>query len=315
MQQPSGTDRRVEKGQAFLHSRAAGHKRLLVALGIIGAFFVVEVVGGYITDSLALLADAGHLLTDVGSIGLALLAIWFASRPASMDRTYGYFRAEVFAAMVNGLTLWAVAGYIAFEAVQRVQSPPEVESLPMLLVALAGFAAQVTAAIVLRRSAGESISVKSAYVHVATDAIQSVAVVLTGVLILAFGWFLADPVVSLLIAVFILWSGGRVTWEAVRVLMEHSPRHVDVDALCGRLEGVEGVTGVHDIHIWSITTGYEVLSAHVTTDSGSAADREDLLQRLQEIASREFGMAHVTIQLEASPRGCVEAHHVAHSAE
>ena len=312
MQQPKGVVSPADGSQGLGRIRAASRKRLLAALGIIGTFLLVEALGGYLTNSLALLADAGHLLTDVGAICLALLGMWFASRPASMDRSYGYYRMEVFAALANGLTLWAVAGYIVFQAMQRIQSPPEVESLPMLLVAMVGFGAQVVAMRVLRRGAGRSLNVKAVYIHVATDALQSVAVVISGVLMLAFGWYIVDPAVSIGIAAFILWSGSRVAWEAVQVLMENSPEHVDVNALCTRLEGVDGVTGVHDIHTWSITTGYEVLSAHVTTDAGGTAAREHLLQMLQEIVSREFGITHVTIQLETSPQGCAETHHLAH---
>ncbi len=292
--------------------RAVARVRLYWALAIIGTFFVVEAVGGYLTNSLALMADAGHLLTDVASIVLALLAIWFASRATSNVRSYGYYRAEVFAALVNGLALWAVAGYIAFEAVRRLQSAPDVESLPMLLVAAAGFVAQVTAAMVLRRSASDSLNVKAAYIHVATDAVQSVIIVIGGALMLAFGWFIVDPAMSIGIAALILWSGARVTREAVHVLMEHSPGHVDVEALCSRIEAVEGVTGVHDLHIWSITTGYEVLSAHVTTDSDQPSRREGMLEDLQAIAAQGFGISHVTIQLETSQNACAEAHHTAH---
>lgn len=295
--------------------RASSRKTLLIALTIIGTFFVIEAVGGFLTNSLALLADAGHLLTDVGAIALALLAIWFASRPFSNGRTYGYYRVEIFAALINGLTLWAIAGYIAFEAYQRFQDPPEVNSLPMLLVATGGFLAQTVTAFVLNRGTGESLNVRGAYLHVMTDAVQSVGVVISGILMLAFGWFIADPIISVLIALLIAWSGGRVAWEAVQVLMEHSPKRVNVDALCRRLEGLEGVAGVHDIHAWSITTGYEVLSAHVTVDITLVDDREQLLQHLREIASREFGIAHVTIQLEDSQEVCEEAHHIAHAIE
>ena len=298
--------------EPFKPVRSSSRKRLWIALGILGVFFVIEALGGYLTGSLALLADAGHLLTDVASIGLALLAIWFASRPATNLRSYGYYRGEVFAALVNGLALWAVAGYIAFEALRRFQSPPEVESLPMLLVATTGLAAQSVVALVLHRSVRESLNIKAAYLHVATDVLQSVAVVLTAVLMLAFGWYIIDPAVSVLIATLIFWSGGRVTWEAAQVLMAHSPRHMDVEAVCGRFEAVDEVTGVHDLHLWSITTGYEVLSVHVTTNVRGTAERESLLEDLQNIASQEFGIAHVTIQLEASPRGCSETHHLAH---
>ena len=229
-----------------------------------------------------------------------------------MARSYGYYRMEVFAALTNGLTLWTVAGYIVLRAIQRIQSPPEVESLPILVVAIVGVVIQVVAMRILRGSSEDSLNVKAVYIHVATDALQSVAVVVSGVLMLVFGWYVADPLVSIGIAVFIFWSGSRVAWEAVQVFMENSPGRVDVNALCVRLEGAVGVTGVHDIHTWSITTGYEVLSAHVTTDVSGTSARKYLLQRLQEIVYQEFGIAHATIQLETSPAGCAETHHLAH---
>lgn len=312
MQEPTRVFSTNEGTHGFGCIRAASRKRLFAALIILGTLFLVEAAGGYLTNSLALLADAGHLLTDLGAIALALIGMWFADRPASMTRSYGYYRMEVFAALTNGLTLWTVAGYIVFRAIQRIQSPPEVESLPVLLVAIVGVVIQVVAMRVLRGSSENSLNVKAVYIHVVTDALQSVAVVVSGVLMLVFGWYVADPLVSIGIAAFIFWSGSLVAWEAVQVFMENSPGHVDVNALCVRLEGVVGVTGVHDIHTWSITTGYEVLSAHVTTDVSGTSARKYLLQRLQEIVYQEFGIAHATIQLETSSAGCAETHHLAH---
>ncbi|MFQ5874648.1 MAG: cation diffusion facilitator family transporter, partial [Dehalococcoidia bacterium] len=237
------------------HRRAASRRALFIALFIIGTFFVIEITAGFLTNSLALLADAGHLLTDFAAILLALLALWFASRPITAARTFGYFRIEIFAALINGLTLWAIAAYIAYEAIQRIQNPPEVDSLPMLLVASAGFLAQTGTALVLHRASSESLNVRGAYIHVMTDAVQSVGVVIAGLLMLGFEWFLADTIISIVIALLITWSGGRVAWEAARILMESSPKHINLDALCARLERVKGVTGVHDIHAWSLTTG------------------------------------------------------------
>jgi cobalt-zinc-cadmium efflux system protein len=287
--------------------------RLIVALGIVGALAAIEATAGFFTNSLALLADAGHLLSDVGAIGLSLLAMWFASRPISQDRSYGYHRAEMLASLLNGLALWAVAAYISFSAYGRLTDPPAVDSLPMVLVASGGFVAQTFTAIIIRHGTGSNLNVKAAYIHVMTDAVQSVGVVLAGILMLAFGWFLADPIISFFIAILVTWSGGKIIWEAAEILMETSPRHVDANALCTRLEGVEGVTGIHDIHTWSITTGYEMLSAHVTVDLDVVKDPGRLLHHLRGIASEEFGIAHTTIQIESARFKCSENHHVDHS--
>ncbi len=313
---PNGPGRSVSgydfQRRGHHHFRAASRRGLLLSLAIVGLFLVVEAVGGWLTNSLALLADAGHLLTDVGTIVLALLAIWVGSRPASFGRTYGYYRAEIFAALISGLTLWLVAGYISFEAFRRMQSPPEVNSLPMVLIASVGFVAQAGAAYVLHRASGESLNVRAAFVHVMTDAVQSVGVVVAGLFMLVFQWYIADPIISFIIAILIVWSGGKVAWDASKILMESSPIGIDMDLLCQRVEQIEGVTGVHDIHAWTITTGYNVLSAHVTTVSNAVKDSEKLLHLIRGTVDREFGISHVTIQLEDSAEGCEEGHHVSH---
>ncbi len=295
--------------------RTASRSSLLLALLIIGGFFIIEGTAGFLTNSLALIADAGHLLTDVAALGLSLLAIWFAARPISTRWSFGHYRVEILVALVNGLALWAVAGFIIFEAYRRFQNPPQVHSLPMLLVAAAGFVAQTGTAVILNRATGESLNAKSAYIHVMTDAVQSVGVVIAGVLMLAFGWFVADPTISVLIALLITWSGGRIVWEAARVLLQATPSDLDLDQLCQRFEHVEGVCGVHDIHAWSLTTGYEVLSAHVTTNVVGTQARDHLLQDLREIAADEFNVAHITVQLEDTGGACMETHHIAHGTE
>ena len=309
------THRHDQVGEHRHDLRGSSRKPLLVALAIIGVLAIIEATAGFLTNSLALLADAGHLLADAAAILLALLAIWIASRPFSMDRSYGYHRVEMFAALLNGMGLWAVAAYIGYNSYKRMTDPPEVDSLAMVLVASGGFIAQAITAYIVRRSTGKSLNVRAVYIHVMTDAVQSLGVAAAGLFMLAFGWFLADPIISILIALLITWSGWRITREAAAILMESSPSHVNVDALCGRLEQVAGVTGVHDIHAWSITSGYEVLSAHVTADMTVVEDREHLLLHLREIASREFGITHVTIQLEESPEGCEETHHIDHVRE
>ena len=289
--------------------RRASRRALLAALGIIATFVVIEGVGGYLTNSLALMADAGHLLTDVGALLLALGAIWLAGRPISERRTFGFHRMEVLAALANGVTLWGVAVYIGYQAYQRMIEPPEVNSLPMVLVAFVGFLAQVGTALVLVRSSRQSLNVQGAYIHVATDAVQSMGVIVAGLLLLFFGWFLADPISSMLIAVLIVYSGARIVRRASHILLEGAPSHVDVAALQRVMEAVPEVDRVHDLHTWTITSGYDAMSAHVVIRERTAADRaHEILSQLRRLAAQRFGIAHVTIQVERKDQECAEDH-------
>ena len=276
---------------------------------------MAEVVGGLIANSLALLADAGHMLTDAAAIGLALLAIWIAGRPASIQRTFGFHRTEILAALLNALSLWLIAGWVFFEASRRFGDTPDVQGILTLGVGVAGLAVNLTAAFILHRSAGESLNVEGAFLHVLGDLLGSVAVVIAGLLIIGFGWNMADPILAIVIGVLILAPSGRLLWKVVHVLMEGTPAHLDLHRLCQRLEQLEGITGVHDIHAWSITTGYDALSAHVTAEPAILGNPGPTLRRLRGIASREFGIAHVTIQLEDSQEGCTEDHHIEHPPE
>ena len=294
--------------------RSASRRSLSISLVLITVYMVVEVVGGLVSGSLALLADAGHMLTDGAAIGLALLAIWVSGRPASIEQTFGFHRTEILAAMLNALGLWLIAALIFFEASRRFGDSPDIDGGLMLGVGAVGLLVNLAAAWVLHRSAAESLNVEGAFLHVVADLLGSVAVVAAGVLVLFFGWDVADPIFGILIGVLILASSFRLLWKVVHVLMEGTPSHLDLHQLCQRLEELEGVTGVHDIHAWSITTGYDALSAHVTADASSMNDPIPMLQRLRDIASSEFGIGHVTIQLEDSMDGCEEDHHIEHPA-
>ena len=300
-------------GQHHAH-RSASRRSLGISLALIMGYMVVEVIGGVVSGSLALIADAGHMLTDGFAIGLALLAIWIAGRPASIDQTFGFHRTEVLAAMLNALSLWLIAAWIFFEAARRFGDSPEVDGALMLGVGAVGLLVNVAAAWVLHRSAGESLNVEGAFRHVIADLLGSVAVVAAGILVLSFGWDIADPIFGIVIGILILASSFRLLWKVVHVLMEGTPAHLDLHQLCQRLEELDGVTGVHDIHAWSITTGYDALSAHVTADAAVMEDPNPVMQRLRDIASSEFGIGHVTIQLEGSMDGCEEDHHIEHPA-
>jgi len=300
-------------GHAHDH-RSGSRRSLSIALALIMVYMVVEVVGGLISGSLALLADAGHMLTDGAAIGLALLAIWVSGRPASIEQTFGFHRTEILAAMFNALSLWLISALIFFEASRRLNDDLQVDGGLMLGVGAVGLLVNLAAAWVLHRSSGESLNVEGAFLHVVADLLGSVAVVAGGILVIAFEWNIADPIFGIVIGVLILASSLRLLWKVVHVLMEGTPSHLDLHHLCQRLEELEGVTGVHDIHAWTITTGYDALSAHVTADPTVMQDPNPVLQALRDIASSEFGIGHVTIQLEDSKDGCVEDHHIEHPA-
>ena len=286
-----------------------------MALALTSSYMLVEVIGGLLANSLALLADAGHLLADAGAMGLALLAMGVSGRPASIQRTFGFHRTEILAALVNALSLWLIAAWVFFEASRRFADNPEINGILTLGVGLAGLLVNLVAAWVLRRSAAHSLNVEGAFLHVLGDTLGSLAVVASAGLILAFGWSVADPIFGVVIGVIILVTSARLLWKVLHVLMEGTPSHLDLHQLCQRLEQLEGVTGVHDIHAWSITTGYDALSAHVTAEPSVLSNPGPVLQQLRRIASLEFGIGHVTIQLEDSQEGCVEDHHIEHPQE
>lgn len=300
------------QGLMHSHGRAASRRNLTIALGLTVGYMVVELVGGFLANSLSLLADAGHMITDAGAIGLALLAMWIAGRPASIERTFGLHRTEVLAALANALALWLIAGLIFFESYRRFLDVPAVDGRLMLIVGGVGLVVNVAAAAVLRPSAKESLNVEGAFLHVVSDVLGSIAVIGAGLLILTTGWAMADPIFGAVIGLLIVISSARLLWKVLHVLMEGTPAHLDLHGLCQRLERLDGITGVHDIHAWSITTGYDALSAHVTADAAALNNPGQVLERLRNIASQEFGISHVTIQLEASEDGCVEDHHIAH---
>ena len=272
----------------------------------------VEVIGGILSGSLALLADAGHMLTDAASIALALVAMQFATQRATTERTFGFHRLEILAALINALTLWLVAAWVAMEAFHRFQEVPEVEGGLMLTVGVIGLFVNVGAAWILHSSAEHSINVEGAFQHVMADLLGSVGVVISGSLVWAFGWTLADPIVSVVICILILKSTWGLLAKVVHVLLEGTPEHIDVYRLCSKIEEVEGVTLIHDVHVWTIAPSYEALTAHILIDPDYQGDMDVLRHRIREIASHDFGIGHITLQLEKTKKGCTEDHHVDH---
>jgi cobalt-zinc-cadmium efflux system protein len=287
-------------------SAAQQHRgRLLVALGISLTVLVGEVVGALLTGSLALLADAGHVLTDAVGVGLALLAVWFAARPANARRTFGYYRMEILTAVANAVILLGVALFVLVEAVRRIGSPPEVRAGPMLVVALLGLVANLVGLLVLRRGQGESLLVRGAYLEVLGDLLGSAAVVVAALVIRFTGWQLADPVASALIGLLILPRTVALLRDAVNVLLEATPAGIDTDRVRAHMLRVPGVADVHDLHVWTITSGMPAMSAHVVVEDPGTPDGGPVLDALGGCLGEHFDVRHCTFQLE--PRG-----HAAH---
>jgi cobalt-zinc-cadmium efflux system protein len=277
------------------HGRRAGTRALGIALALIVGFAIAEVAGGLVADSLALLADAAHMVSDAASLGLALFAAWLAGRPATHARSFGWRRAEILAALANGVALVLLAAWIAWAAIGRLDDPPDVEGGWVLAVGAAGLVVNLLAARVLHRSGSISLNVRAALLHVLADVVSSVGVVLAGLLVLA-GWETADPVVSLVIAVLVLLSAWTVLRDSIGILLEATPRGIDADAVGTAMAGHPGVVEVHDLHIWTITSGFPSLSAHVTVDAG--ADCHAIRRQLEVLLRDGFELEHTTLQVE-----------------
>ncbi len=269
---------------------------MLVALAINVAMLLVEAVGGVLTDSLAVLADAGHLLSDVGSIGLALFAASLAARPAGGRMTFGYQRSEILAALVNGLLLVAVAIAVAVAAIGRLSDPPSIDGLGVLGLGLLGLLGNAGATLVLMRGERVDVNLEGVLRHSAADALGSFGVVLAGAFVLAGGSSVVDPVVSLAIAALILASSWRLIKEPVDVLMEAAPSGFDVDAAGAAICEEEGVRSVHDLHIWTVTSGFGALAAHVVVSR--ECDRDLVRRRIELLLRERFGIEHTTLQME-----------------
>lgn len=280
------------------HGRTASKRGLLGALALTSAYTVAEVIGGLLTGSLALLADAGHMLSDDFSLGLALGAMWLADRPATPERSYGYRRAEILAALLNGVTLVAIAIWIFVEAYQRLQDPPEILGGWMLLVATFGLLVNIGAGLILFRAGGESLNVQAAFRHVLADLAGSVGVIAAALIVITTGWLYADPLISVLIGLLVLGSSWTVLRDSVAILLEATPRGIDAEQVGRRMAAMPGVAEVHDLHIWTITSGFPALSAHVLVrpDEDCHARRAEL----QTMLERDFEIEHSTLQVDHS---------------
>lgn len=289
-------------GSGHTHAPASGsaasrHRgRLAWALGLTLTYMAAEVAGGLLTGSLALLADAAHMLTDAGGLALALLAIRFAARPATPQRTYGYLRAEVLSALANAVVLLLLTVYILYEAYRRFVAPPEILGLPMLAVAAIGLIVNFASMRLLAGGSSESLNVKGAYFEVLSDMLGSVGVIVAALVVMLTGWRLVDPIVGAGIGLFIVPRTWGLLKQVTHILLEGTPPEVDTALLERRLRGIPGVVAVHDLHVWTITSGLDAMSAHLVV--GDMADAKRVLGGARRLLAQEFKVDHVTIQVE-----------------
>ena len=274
--------------------------RLKLALGLTFLYMLAEAVGGWLTNSLALIADAGHMLTDVAAMILTLSAIWFGSRAATSRKTYGYYRLEILAAFVNGIALVLLSVWIGYEAFGRWQQPAEVLGAEMSMIAVGGLVVNIIAAYLLHADHKHDLNMRGAFLHVMGDLLGSVMAIVAGVLILAFGWYWADALGSLLISAIIIAGSWRLIIESVNVLLEGTPAHIDIDLLEEEIVSTRGVAGVHDLHVWTISSGIYALSAHINHDE--SVSHSELLAAVRKKLHDKFGLDHLTIQMESLAR-------------
>ncbi len=282
------------------HSHDANKKTLFTAFLIITFFMIIEAVGGFLTNSLALLADAGHMLSDAISLGVAVVALTLGERAANYSKTYGYKRFEILAAVFNGVTLILISGFIFYEAAGRFQNPPEVASFGMLGIAVLGLIVNIIVAWMLMRSGSteDNLNIRAAFLHVVGDMLGSVGAIIAALLMIFFGWGMADPLASVIVAVLILISGWRVTKDSLHVLMEGTPANVDLDEVVSEIKSMDEVKGIHDLHAWTITSGMNALSAHVVVDGEMTVSESRVLLEKIEHGLEHHNIGHVTIQVE-----------------
>jgi cobalt-zinc-cadmium efflux system protein len=290
------------------NSREGNKKGLLIALIITTGIMFLEFFGGLITNSLALLSDSGHMLSDASSLALSLGAMWFAGRAATPAKTYGYYRFEILAAFLNGVTLFLIAGFIVYEAYERMFDPPTVSSGTMMLIAFIGLLANLLSAwaLIKKGDVKDNVNLRSAYLHVLGDALGSVGAILAGAIMLLFDWYWADPIISVLVALLILKSAWGIISHSVHILMEGTPAGIDTQSVRDELESIPGVRNIHDLHIWTITSGMNSLSCHILIKDEE--DGQAILQKAINIIEEKFHINHTTIQVEKSQLSHGEVH-------
>lgn len=288
--------------QGHNHSHSANKKTLAISFVIITLYMIVEASGGFLTNSLALLADAGHMLSDSISLGIALLAFKLGEKVADYGKTYGYKRFEILAAVLNGVTLVLIALYIFYEAISRFQTPREIATTGMLIIATIGLLVNILVAWIMMRGGDvkDNLNMRGAYLHVISDLLGSVGAIAAALLIIFFGWNWADPLASVVVAALVLRSGYLVTRSSLHVLMEGTPKNVDIEKVIETIQNTKGIKSVHDLHVWTITSGMNALSCHaVVDDQMSVAESEQVLRKIEHDLQHQ-NIHHVTIQLETS---------------
>ncbi|MBI3248701.1 MAG: cation transporter [Deltaproteobacteria bacterium] len=293
----------------MLHANDHNHdrRRLKLALVLTGGYCLVEFVGGWLTNSLALLSDAGHMLSDVSAMALSLFAAYIATLPVTSQKTFGYYRAEILAAFLNGLTLWLVAGIIFREAYYRFFTPPEVQGEGVLIVGSIGLIVNLLTAWMLHDAHQVNLNVRGVFLHVLSDALGSVGTIVAGSTILWTGWLWVDPMTSIFIGALILFSSFGLVRESVDILMQATPRHLDLAQIQHTMESISGVARVHDLHVWTLTSGLFTLTAHVVVNG--ASDHHALLDAIEQTIQERYGIDHTTLQLEPSDRQDNEPSH------
>lgn len=286
----------THEGHSHSHGRGANKRALVVVLAITLTYTVVEVVGGLLTGSLALLADAAHMASDNVALGLALFAFWLSAKPPTPNRSFGYKRTEILAALFNGVTIVAVSLWIFYEAFRRLREPPEILGGWMMAVAVVGLLVNLAGALILNRSAGDNLNMQGALRHVVADLLGSIGVIVAALIILVTGWSYADPLVSAFIGMLILASSYRLLKDSVGILLEGSPPGIDAEEVGRRMVGAEGVREVHDLHIWTVTSGFPALAAHVLV--GEDEDCHGRRRDLEALLAEEYGIEHTTLQVD-----------------
>jgi cobalt-zinc-cadmium efflux system protein len=293
-----------DQGHSHGIRREGNRKGLTIALVITFGIMVAEFMGGWLTNSLALLSDSGHMLSDTASLALSLVAVWFAAKPSSPRKSYGYHRFEILAALLNGVTLFIIAGLIIWEAYNRLFAPPAVESGMMMVIALIGLLANIASAWVLLRQGDVkgNINLRGAYLHVIGDALGSVGALVAGFLMQRFSWYVADPIISVIVAVLILKSAWGLITQSVHILMEGVPARTDIGVIVTALSAIDGVINVHDVHVWTVTSGYDAFSCHMLLKKGFSSST--VLAQAVPLIQEKFGIRHTTIQAVEEDADC-----------
>lgn len=279
------------------HNYTANKKALTISFVLIASYMVAEFIGGFLTNSLALISDAGHMLSDAAALGLSLSALVFGAKAATPSKTYGYKRFEILAALLNGVVLVVLAVFIFIEAIERLSAPPTVMGQGMIIISSIGLIVNIVVAWILHsKGSKENLNIRSAFLHVIGDLLGSVGAIIAAILIILFGWYIADPIASMIVSMLIIYSGWHILKESVNILMEAKPVHIDSDKIICQLAEIEGVIGIHDLHIWMITSDFSSMTIHLKVKPN--VDRDTILERAKSILSKEFGINHVTIQIE-----------------